>query len=466
VSVTPDLDPSLARVLWWSQLPADLLEPVGAPMDGHVEADVAIVGAGFTGLWTAYYLQQRNPGLRIAIVEKEIAGFGASGRNGGWSSALFPQTDAAIVDRYGLPAARAMRMAMNDSVDEIGRVASHHGWDIGWAKGGTVIAARTASQALDMRVSYRSEHALGLTPNEELLDADSTRARMGATNVVAGTYTPHCAAIQPARLVRSLAREVMTNGAVLFEHSPATSVEPGLVRTAGGSIRARYVVRATEGYTPDVPGHHRTLLPVYSLMVATEPLPRDVWDVIGLEGRPTFSDGRHLVIYGQRTADDRIAFGGRGAPYRFGSRINPESETDDTIHVKLRDTLREMFPILWDYEFTHAWGGALGIARDWWASVGLDPMSGVGWSGGYVGDGVTTANLGGRTLAALITGDHDDPLVSLPWVDHRSRAWEVEPARWIATSLGMRAVSGADRIEARTGRPSLRARIMGNLIGH
>jgi glycine/D-amino acid oxidase-like deaminating enzyme len=159
-------------------------------------------------------------------------------------------------------------------------------------------------------------------------------------------------------------------------------------------------------------------------MVATEPLPSQAWDDIGLDGRPTFADGRHLVIYGQRTADDRIAFGGRGAPYRFGSRLDPASETNSAIHHDLRQTLREMFPALSNYRFTHAWGGALGIARDWWASVGLDRTSGMGWCGGYVGDGVTTANLGGRTLAALITGATDDPLVHAPWVDHRSRRWE------------------------------------------
>ena len=464
--MTTRTHPSLARVLWWDQLPTELLEPLGERLIGDHDADVAIVGAGFTGLWTAYYLLAENPGIRIAILEKEIAGFGASGRNGGWASSLFPQTDTAIARTYGVDAAITMRTAMNASVDEIGQVANAHGWDIGWAKGGSLIAARTHAQWQAMYATDREERDRGLTPNSQLLDRDAFGERMHATNIFGGTFTEHCSAIQPARLVRSLARHVVTEGAQLFENSPATSLEPGVVRSTKGAVRARYVIRATEGYTPELAGHHRTLLPVYSLMVATEPLPPETWAEIGLEGRPTFSDGRHVIIYGQRTADDRLAFGGRGAPYRFGSRISQSSEVNQRIHAGLRDTLTEMFPVLRGHTFTHAWGGALGIARDWWASVGLDPRTGLGWSGGYVGDGVTTANLGGRTLAALIAGRSTDPITSLPWVSHRSRSWEIEPARWLATSAAMYAMTSADAVEARTGMPSRRARVMGSLIGH
>lgn len=457
---------NLRNVLWWDELPAELREPLGRPLEGSVDADVAIVGAGFSGLWTAYYLQQYVPGVRMAIVERHIAGYGASGRNGGWASALFPQGDAAIARRYGLDAARAMRQAMNETVDEIGRIADENAWDIDWAKGGTVIAARTAAQAAAMRTEHAELVSTGLRSNDELLNSDQTLAMVKATRTQAGTFTPHCAAIQPAKLVRNLARHVVDKGALLFEGTAARSVEPGIVRTIHGDIRARYVIRATEGYTGDLAGHKRTLLPFYSLMVATKPLPESTWANIGLTDRQTFSDGRHLVIYGQRTADGRLAFGGRGAPYSFGSRISPQVENDSPVHQMLRETLIDMFPILGINDFTHSWGGTLGIARDWWASVGLDKTTGLGWTGGYVGDGVSTTNLGGRTLAALIAGHHDDPLVALPWVDHRSRPWEIEPFRWLGTSLGLRAMSSADRVEARTGAPSLRGRLMGRLIGH
>ena len=456
----------LRRVLWWDQLPSELREPIGSPLVQSTEADIAIIGAGYTGLWTAYYLQQRAPGMRIAIIDKHIAGYGASGRNGGWASALFPQDHLAITRHAGRDSAVAMQAAMNDSVDEIGRVAAHHAWDIGWAKGGTIVAARTLAQWNAMQERDARLRAAGIPLDEQLLDAGLTREKLRATNVIGGVFTPHCAAIQPAKLVRNLARQVVASGARLFEHTPALTIEPGVVRTPAADIRAGYVIRATEGYTAEIEGQHRRLMPFYSLMVATEPLPERTWEQIGLADRPTFSDGRRLVIYGQRTADDRLAFGGRGAPYTFGSKIDSRTELDASVHRMIERTLIDLFPVLARHRFTHAWGGTLGIARDWWASVGLDPVTGVGWAGGYVGDGVATSNLAGRTLAALVTGALDDPLLDLPWVDHRSPMWEPEPLRWAAATVGLKASESADRVEARTGRPSIRGRLVDAITGH
>jgi len=460
-----DEQPVLNRVLWWDQLPEPLRRPLGEQLAGDIDVDVAIIGAGYTGLWTAYYLQKQSPGLRIAIVEKHIAGYGASGRNGGWASALFPQDHSAVAEQAGLPAAVAMQKAMNDTVDEIGRVAADHGWDIDWAKGGTVVAARTLAQWDRMRERDAHLRATGFDPDEQLLDARETLDKVRATDVIGGMYTPHCAAIQPAKLVRHLARHVVDSGAQLFENSPALALEPGIVRTPTGNVRSKYVIRATEGYTAEISGQRRTMLPFYSLMVATEPLPEETWEQIGLADRPTFSDGRHLVIYGQRTADNRLAFGGRGAPYSFGSKIRTQAELDSRSHRILQATLTNLFPVLRNHRFTHAWGGTLGITRDWQASVGLDPITGVGWAGGYVGDGVGTSNLAGRTLAALISQE-PDPLLALPWVDHRSRRWEPEPLRWAATAIGLKATEAADAIESRTGRPSLLGRLVGTLTGH
>jgi glycine/D-amino acid oxidase-like deaminating enzyme len=285
------------------------------------------------------------------------------------------------------------------------------------------------------------------------------------TDVLGGVFTPHCAALHPARLVRSLARTVAASGTLLYEHTPVSSIEPGIVRTGAGDVRAEVIVRATEGYTPSLRGHTRTLAPVYSLMLATEPLPDRTWAQIGLPGRPTFSDGRHLIIYGQRTADGRLAFGGRGAPYYFGSRITPEQDRNPDVHAALWEVLVDMFPAVHDAAVTHTWGGPLGVPRDWWASCGFDRATGLAWSGGYVGDGVTTSNLGGRTLADLITGRSSD-LVTLPWVNHRSKPWEPEPFRWLGANLGLRVMTSADDVEGRTGRPSRRAALFARKIGH
>jgi len=250
-------------------------------------------------------------------------------------------------------------------------------------------------------------------------------------------------------------------------------ISPGRVETDAGTVRAEVVLRATEGYTPQLKGHRRSVAPVYSLMVATEPLDDATLASIGLGGvegehRPTFSDGRHLIIYGQRTTDGRLAFGGRGAPYHFGSRIRPSYDVEPRVFEGLRGVLRDLLPQLGregdGARFTHQWGGCLGITRDWAASVGLDRHTGIGWAGGYVGDGVATTNLAGRTLADLVTGAGSD-LVSLPWVNHRSRRWEPEPLRWLGINAGLRATTMADAEESWTGRPSRIARLTARVSG-
>jgi len=282
--------------------------------------------------------------------------------------------------------------------------------------------------------------------------------------VLGAAYTPHCAAIHPARLVRGLARVVEASGVAIFEQTRVSGIQPGRVETDAGTVTAEVVLRATEGYTPRLAGLGRAVAPVYSLMVATEPLDETTLASVGLDGRPTFTDGRHLIIYGQRTADGRLAFGGRGAPYHFRSRIRPSYDAEPRVFAELRRVMLELLPQLGDVRFTHAWGGPLGIARDWAASVGLDPDTRIGWAGGYVGDGVATTNLAGRTLADLVTGAHSD-LVTLPWVNHVSRSWEPEPLRWLGINAGLRAMTLADAEEDRTGRSSRIARVMAPLVG-
>jgi glycine/D-amino acid oxidase-like deaminating enzyme len=200
-------------------------------------------------------------------------------------------------------------------------------------------------------------------------------------------------------------------------------------------------------------------------MIATEPLPAAAWDEIGLRRRETFADMRHLRIYGQRTADDRFAFGGRGAPYHFGSRTRASFDRDRRVHSALRDVLVDLFPLVADHEVTHEWGGALAVPRDWHASVGVDRRRGLAWAGGYVGDGVATTNLAGRTLAQLITGQESE-LTRLPWVGHRTRSWEPEPLRWLGVNGGRLLMTSADRVEDRTGKPAKRAKAFSRFMGY
>jgi glycine/D-amino acid oxidase-like deaminating enzyme len=449
---------------FWLENAGDDLTPRPS-LDGSVDVDVAIVGAGFTGLWTALYLARADPTVRVTVLEAEAAGFGASGRNGGWCSALFPASLDSLAQRSSRSAALAQHQAMRGSVDEVLRVATEEGIDAHGAKGGTISLARSEPQWARARAEV--EHARSWGRGEDdlrLLDAGEAQAVLAATRVLGATYTPDCAAIHPARLVRGLAEAVERRGVVLHERTPVTAIEPGRVTTRHGILRAEHVIRATEGYTRSLAGERRSLIPVYSLIIATEPLPAETWDEIGLRRRETFTDQRHLIIYGQRTADDRLVFGGRGAPYHFGSRIRPGYDRDDTVFEALRATLIDLFPVVRRAEVTHRWGGALGIARDWTASVGLDRTTGLGWAGGYVGDGVSTTNLAGRTLADLVLG-RDTDLTRLPWVGHRSRSWEPEPIRWLGINAGLRAMGLADHEEARTGRPSRVAKVVAPLLG-
>ena len=436
------------------------------PLPGDIDVDVAIVGAGYTGLWTAYYLHGIDPSLRIAIVEREIAGFGASGRNGGWCSSLFPPSSKGIARRYGREAAVAMRHAMHEALVEVGRVADAEGIDIHYARGGTVEFARNEAQLTRAREEVEEERELtGPVEQLELLSKEEAEGLVRATRMLGGTYTPHCAAIHPLRLVRGLASCVEARGVSIFEQTTASEIRPGAVVTDHGKVRAEIVVRATEGYTPSLRGERRRFIPIYSLMIATEPLSAAAWDEIGLRRRETFADLRHMRIYGQRTADDRFAFGGRGAPYHFGSRTEPEFDRNRRVHSALREVLVDLFPLVADYEVTHEWGGALAIPRDWHASAGLDRKSGLAWAGGYVGDGVSTTNLAGRTLADLITS-HESELTRLPWVGHRSRSWEPEPLRWLGVNGGRLLMTSADHTENRTGKPAKQARAFGRFIGY
>ncbi len=394
------------------------------------------------------------------MIEKRIAGFGASGRNGGWASALFPASAAALEKRYGRDAAIAMRRAMIDTVDEVGRASAEAGVDCDYVRGGTIVYARSAPQWRAAQAEVAAAQALG-ADQLELWDAERVHAR----DARGAVYDPACARVHPAALVRGLARAVEKRGATIYEHTAVESWQPGHVRTDRGAVRARHIVLALEGYGATTAQLKRRILPLYSLMIATQPLSDEVWAELGIEHGQTFSDGRHLIIYGQRTADNRIAFGGRGARYHWGSAIREEYDRVDSVFRHLLSTVRDMFPQLPPLEAEYQWGGPLGVPRDWHASVGYDPATGIGGASGYVGDGLSTTNLAGRTLADLITG-RDTPLTRLPWVGHRSPSWEPEPLRFAGANAGLVAMTAADAEERATGRASLIARAMSPLIGH
>jgi glycine/D-amino acid oxidase-like deaminating enzyme len=460
-------DPSYyrSRSLWLDRLEGDLLVP-RSPLPGPLQVDVAIVGAGYTGLWTAYYLTRADPGLRVAILEREVAGFGASGRNGGWCSAFMPMDRERLARRAGRGAVIALQRELFGTVDEVDRVAGREGIDCHYVKGGALQVATSPAQLARLEAGLRHGRQWGVGEDDlRLLGRTETERRVRAARLLGAVFTPHCAALDPARLARGLAEVVERLGVPIYESTPVTRLRAGRVDTTCGQVRADFTVRATEGWTATLPGSRRAVIPLYSLMLATEPLPAEVWDRIGWNGGETLATGTHLSMYAQRTRDGRIACGRRGAPYHIGSRIRTGHDRDDRVHDRLRAVLRELLPQTGDVGVSHRWGGPIGISRDWTASVGLDRASGLAWAGGYVGDGVALSNLAGRTLADLIAG-RDSELTRLPWVQHRSRSWEPEPLRWLGVNAGLRLAASIDVTEERTGRPAyLRGRLLELLLG-
>lgn len=444
------------RSLWWSTLE----HPVTArpALQRHLDVDVAIVGGGFTGLWTARELKRRDPSLRICVLEKSVCGFGASGRNGGWASALFPLSDQILATRYGMDRFTHQRHVLERAVGELGESARADGIDAHFYHGGTVVVARTEAQALRLRESVKESRLLGVAESDlNWLEKSEADQRAKLSNSLGATYTPHCARIHPARLVRGLSGVDESLGVQVFENTHVTRIRPGTrsrqseVVTVGGSVHADFVVRATEGFTPTLPGERRTVAPFYSLMIATESLPDSFWDDVGLAHNETFADDRRLIVYGQRTQDNRFAFGGRGASYHFGSTVEERFDSDNRVFAMLEAILRDLFPTM-DGAITHRWGGPLAMPRDQMPSVLVDYNTGMASAGGYTGDGVVLSRVASCALADLLTSpDTETDFTRLPFVQHRSRRWEVEPLRWLGINSAIRLATMADRTEQRRG---------------
>ena len=410
-------------------------------LTSDIDADVVIIGGGFTGLWSAYYLKALDSTLRIVILESERIGFGASGRNGGWCSALYPTSDG-----Y-----EEVRPHLLTSIDEIGAFTHEHAPEVGFVKSGTITVARNKAQLERIKNSAAA--------HESYLPKGPLFARIGMKGALGGLYSPDCAVIHPGRLVRALAEHVEKLGVVIYENTRALTIEPTLVKSKDASVRAATIIKATEVFSQNPRSH----APIYSLMVATEPLSDEIWNEIGLAHRETFSQALHLVNYGQRTLDNRLAVGGRGARYLFGSRLPTKHEMDHRVHQEIMEMVRDWFPVLKKTKFTHRWGGAVSVPRDWHPYITWDKASGIARAGGYSGDGVTLSHLSGKTLAHLIL-ERDHAITALPHVNWQNPMWELEPLRWLGVNGSVLATDLADREEALTRRPSLIAKALNSFI--
>ena len=436
-------------VSYWLQTSNDDCLPRPS-LEGDITVDVAILGGGFSSLWTAYYLLENEPDLEIAIVESEICGFGASGRNGGWCAPRFPVDPHALIARYGINTARQTVMQAEAMVVEIGDRLAAEGIDAEYRNTGLLSVARNADQMKKLVGSFELYRGMGLAGGARLFSAEEARAQVNVTNLAGGLKFVEGATVHPGKLVRGLARRLEQKGVRILEQSPVTGVTTGnhaALQTRTGSVRARRtVVAAGEAYLGDIAPFRRSVLPMSSMIILTEPLTAAQWDIVGWAGGESLSSPVNVKNYLTRTSDGRILYGSRGAPYLYGSRA-PDAATRDTeTFAWMEQCLLDWFPGLAGIKISHRWGGYLGVPRDWMPSVYFDKDKKLSWLYGYTGRGVSTSALCGKTLAQAITGRLPSP-EAIPFYRKDIPKWEPEPFRWLGVRYVQNAFARMDQAE-------------------
>ncbi len=433
-------------------------------------AEVCIVGAGFTGLWAAYRILTARPDTRVVVLEQHQVGFGASGRNAGWVSALLSANRHKLARQAGGHAAVVrFQKAMFTAVDEILEVLDAEGICADQRKPGHLRIARTPAAVARLAAQRESFLAWGYDPKLlELQDRDAVAGRIAAEGTLGGMFDATTAVLDPAKAVRGLAGVVEGRGASIHESTTVARIEPGrVILDDGATVQAQHILVCTEAYSETVDGlPSRRIVPVNSSLIMTTQLSAGQWAEIGWDGNECFGDAAHVFTYGQRTTDGRIALGGRGKPYRYASGTGGSGEVGQRTVDLLQDRLHSYFPALAGIPLEHAWSGVIGVTRDWCAFVDYDPATRIGSAGGYAGHGVTSAYVAANTMVDRMLGIHTT-YADLPWFGYRPPRWEPEPLRWVGIT-GMYALFGAadaweEHRESTT--TSLLARIGGRLTG-
>lgn len=434
----------------------DQLEPFSArpSLKNDCDVDVAIMGAGFTGLWTAYYLKQQRPELNVIVLESEVAGFGASGRNGGWLMGQISGQDALLENSQAELKQDAHKL-LHAIPDEVARVIEKEKINCDFKKAGVLyVAARYIEQEQRLKKHFIELQKAGYGEADyQWLSGKKLDKKLKISSSFGAIFSPHCATVQPAKLVRGLASAVEALGVPIYEQSAVCSWKKGELLTENARVSAKWIVPALEAYGAELPSSIKKLnqfhLPVQSLIVATEPLSDAQWQAIGLENGEAFSDNSRQVTYGIRSDDNRLVFGARGT-YQFGAKLRQDFNLTPQEIADRRRILVELFPQLKDTKITHAWGGNLAVSRRFSPHMIKDETQGFVLSGGYGGEGVGATNLAGRTMADLIL-NKDSALTKMPWVKKQGsfkdlKKWESEPLPWLGYKSVIQAFDFEDKV--------------------
>ncbi|HUI27458.1 MAG TPA: FAD-binding oxidoreductase [Candidatus Kryptonia bacterium] len=413
-------------------------------LQGDLSVDVAIIGGGFTGLSTAYNLRRDNSGMNVAVLESEVIGYGASGRNGGFSMTLFGLEPTITKLFFGRERLVEAHRYMERAVDYVDALVREHRMQSDYWFPGFLRVATTPGYARRIQHDLDLLSAMGIT-GISWIDADALRAEVDSPLFLGAWWEPRCGLLNPAKQVRELKRVALQVGAAVFEHTPVTRIERGTrfaLHTPGGIVHADKIVLATNAYSHLIPELRSKQAPVFTHMVVTEPLSDAQLATIGWRNRQGLEDARNLVHYFRLTADNRLAMGGSDVTLAYGQDL--DRDLNARIFADLERDVVRLFPGLRGVRFTHRWGGPVSVPTQMVPEIGQlgDPRA--LYSLGCVGHGVSLTHLNGRTLADLIAERKTD-LTEVWFVNRRSVPWPPEPLRFAVSKL----VHGYLRLEDR-----------------
>jgi glycine/D-amino acid oxidase-like deaminating enzyme len=422
------------------------------PLSADVNADVVIVGGGFTALWSAYFLTERRPELRVVLLEQDICGGGPSGRNGGFASGWWDELDG-LLTLYGPEASVGACRAISASIVAIGEFCAQHGVDAWYRKAGYLFAATSPQHEAVCEEMVRLAAEVGAPEELRELTAEEVRQRCASPAFRTGALMRDGASIQPALLARGLRRVVLERGVSIHEGTTVTDLEagpPAVAVTPGGSVRASQAILALNAWAIGWPQLRRQLVAWSSYIVLTAPAP-DKLAEINWTGGELVSDLRTSIRYFRTTRDGRIAFGGGGG--RAARTIGDSFTRDSRAVVEAAEGFRRLFPSFAEVPLEDAWGGPIDVSPTHLPNFGsLDPGN-LFYALGYTGNGVAPSHLAGQVLADLVTGA-DTELARLPMVSRKPKLFPPEPLRSLGAAVVRRAIIAKDTAEERGVRPN------------